>query len=196
MSPALPAEAKPAVALAPPAKSADAKAPTITKPATGYEVARPGGKCAISGRPIEPKEKYFAALRETALGFERIDIAPECWEAFDKTGLLGFWQAVMPLPQEKKKLFVDDEVLCGLFERLADTAEPSKLNFRFVLGLILMRKRLLIYENSRQDNTGREVWAMRFRGREEQLDMINPRLDEQQVKDVSTQLGEILNEEL
>jgi len=33
----------------------------------------------------------------------------------------------MPRAEAKKKIFVDDEVLCGLFERLADTAEPSKL---------------------------------------------------------------------
>ncbi len=161
-----------------------------------YEVARSGGKCAVSGRVIPAGEKYYAVLRETALGFERIDVAAECWADFDKTNQLGFWQTVMPLHEVKKKVFVDDEVLCGLFERLAGVTEPAKLNFRFVLGLILMRKRLLVYETTRQTDNGGEVWAMRFRGKEEILDMVNPRLDEQQVKDVSTQLGEILNEEV
>ena len=161
-----------------------------------YEVARSGGKCAVSGRTIEPKEKYYALLRETPAGFERLDIATENWEAFDKSNHLGYWQTVMPLHEAKKKVFVDDEVLCGLFERLADVTEPSKLNFRFVLGLILMRKRLLIYENSRTNEQNEEIWSMRFKGKEEMLDMINPRLDEQQVKDVSSQLGEILNEEV
>lgn len=178
------------------ATAADAKpASPNAKPGT-YEMARPGGKCAVSGRPIVAGEKYFAALRETQLGFERIDIAPENWPDFDKAGLLGFWQTIMPLHEQKKKVFVDDELLCSLFERLADVTEPAKLNFRFVLGLILMRKRLLVYENTRQDDTNREIWTMRFRGKEETLDMLNPRLDEQQVKDVSTQLGEILNEEV
>ena len=176
------------------AAAADSKAHSA-KSGT-YEVARSGGKCAVSGRTIEPKEKYYALLRETPLGFERIDIAAENWEGFDKSNHLGYWQTVMPLHEAKKKVFVDDEVLCGLFERLADVTEPSKLNFRFVLGLILMRKRLLIYENSRQNEAGQELWSMRFKGKEELLDMLNPRLDEQQVKDVSTQLGEILNEEV
>ena len=177
------------------AAAADSKSASSPKSGT-YEVARTGGKCAVSGRVIEPKEKYFALLRETPAGFERLDISAEHWEAFDKSNHLGYWQTVMPLHEQKKKVFVDDDVLCGLFERLADTAEPSKLNFRFVLGLILMRKRLLVYENSRTNDAGQEVWSMRFKGKEELLDMINPRLDEQQVKDVSTQLGEILNEEV
>jgi len=37
---------------------------------------------------------------------------------------------------------------------------------------------------------------MRFRGREDKLDLLNPHLTEEQVGDVSRQLGEILNEEI
>src|SRR5260370_33527591 len=113
---------------------------------TGYEVGRPGGKCAISGAEIAPDEKFIAALRENAAGFERLDISLPCWEQFDKKGIIAFWKTTMPRAEAKKKVFVDDEVLCGLFERLAETIEPSKLHFRFVLGLILMRKRMLVYE--------------------------------------------------
>jgi hypothetical protein len=165
------------------------------KPAQGYEVGRPGGKCAVTGRDIAPDEKFMAALRETPAGFERVDVSTEAWADFDKTGVLGFWQTTMPRAEAKKKLFVDDQVLCELFERLADTVEPPKLNFRFVLGLILMRKRMLVYETSRNEGD-REIWSVRFRGRDDRLDMLNPRLDEQQVTEVSQQLGEILNEEL
>ncbi|HZZ44467.1 MAG TPA: hypothetical protein VFE58_16145 [Tepidisphaeraceae bacterium] len=182
-------------AIASTSSSAGGKQQPTHKPAQGYEVGRPGGKCAVSGRDILPGDRFMAALRETPEGFERIDVSMEAWEEFDKTGLLGFWQTTMPHAEAKKKLFVDDEVLCGLFERLADTAEPAKLNFRFVLGLILMRKRMLVYESSRHDGD-REIWSMRFKGREDRLDLLNPKLDEQQVMEVSQQLSEILNEEL
>ena len=161
----------------------------------GYEIPRPGGKCAASGRPIEPGEKYVAVIRETPRGLERLDVAPEHWEAFDRAGLLGFWQTVMPRPEQKKRVFVDDEVLCTLFERLADTTEPAKVKFRFVLGLILMRKRLIVYETTRHE-AGRDVWVVRRKGRDERMDLADPKLDESQVAEVSQQLGEILNEEL
>ena len=45
----------------------------------------------------------------------------EAWPEFDRKDVLGFWQTVMPRHEQKKKLFVDDEVLCGLFERLGET---------------------------------------------------------------------------
>jgi hypothetical protein len=161
-----------------------------------YEVARARGQCVVCGVQIEPQQPLMAALRETPAGFERLDVCLNDWPAFDKSNLIGFWKTTMPLVEQKKKLFVDDEVLCQLFERLAETTEPAKLNFRFVLGLILMRKRLIIYENSHTDDAGRETWQVRFKGKDQMLDLLNPKLDESQIQDVSTQLGEILNEEL
>jgi hypothetical protein len=163
--------------------------------AGNYEVGRAQGKCFVTGREIPPGEKLMAALRETATGLERLDISNEAWGGFEKKDLLGYWQTTMPDAQTKRKVFVDDAVLCELFEKLAETTSPEKLNFRFVLALVLMRKRMLVYESSRVEGD-RDIWKVRFRGREEMLDLLNPKLTEQQVTDVSKQLGEILNEEL
>jgi hypothetical protein len=166
------------------------------KKAGGYDVPRPAGVCAVSGRAIGPGEKFFAIVRETPMGLERLDVSPEAWADFDRRDLLGFWQATMPRPEHKpRKLFVDDEVLATLFERLADTSEQAKLNFRFVLGLILMRKRIIIYETTRQEE-GRDVWVVRLKGREDRLDLVDPKLTEAQVAEVSQQLGDILHQEL
>jgi hypothetical protein len=175
--------------------SEQATAAAANKPTTGYEVARARGQCVTCQRQIEPGQSLMAALKEIPTGFERLDVCLDCWGVFEKSDLVGFWKTTMPLVEQKKKLFVDDEVLCQLFERLAETTEPAKLNFRFVLGLILMRKRLIIYEGSRTED-GREIWQVRFKGKEQMMDLLNPRLDESQVMDVSNQLGEILNEEL
>lgn len=162
----------------------------------GYDVSRPLGKCHVSGLPIEPGAKFMAALRETPMGFERVDVSLDAWPTFERSDVLAFWQTIMPSPQAvKKKLFVDDQVLCELFERLSTATEAAKLNFRFVLGLILMRKRMIVYESTRIDGES-EIWQVRFKGKDVMLDLLNPRLDEQQVAEVSQQLGEILNEEL
>ena len=176
--------------------STSTPATSAAKPqGSGYEVARPLGKCHMTGETIATGEKFMAALRETTTGFERVDVSMPAWPTFDRKDVLAFWQATMPAQEQKKKVFVDDGVLCDLFERLKETTEPPKLNFRFVLGLILMRKKLLIYETSRTEDA-RDIWVLHFRGREEKLDLLNPKLDEAQVAEVSQQLGQILNEEL
>jgi len=160
-----------------------------------YDLGRRTGKCSVCEQELTPGTRVMAAVRETPEGFERLDTMLACWPKVDKTPLLAFWQSIVPNPEAKKKVFVDDTILCELFERLKDTDEQPKLNFRFVLGLILMRKRMLAYESSR-DEAGKDIWTVRFRGKEDRMDLLNPRLDEQQVAEVSQQLGEILNEEL
>jgi hypothetical protein len=163
--------------------------------AAGYALAKAQGKCHVCGKEIAAGQKLMAAVRDTPAMLERLDICTECWEGFDRCGLLGFWQTSVPSAAAKKHIFIDDEVLCDLFERLGDASEAAKLNFRFVLGLILMRKRRIVYESSRVEGE-KEFWSVRFRGREERLDLLNPRLSEQQVAEVSTQLGEILSADL
>ena len=58
-----------------------------------------------------------------------------------------------------------------------------------------MRKRLIIYDTTRHDE-GRDVWVVRLKGKPEQMDLADPKLDEQQMAEVSQQLGQVLNEEL
>src|SRR5947209_345051 len=85
-----PAAAPKAATKAPPPPPAPPpKAPA--KPGE-YHVAKPGGVCAVSGWTIAAGEKMMAAVRETPDGLERLDVAPEHWEPFDKTNLLAFWQ--------------------------------------------------------------------------------------------------------
>jgi hypothetical protein len=160
-----------------------------------YEVARPLGQCAICNQPIAPDQKFMAALIETPTGYQRADCSLDCWEKFDRKDVVAFWQTTMPRPEQKKKLFVDDATLSELFARLADVTEPAKLAFRFVLGLILMRKRLLIYDQTRKDGD-REIWTVRLKGRDDVLELIDPKLDENRMKEVSEQLGQILQQEL
>jgi hypothetical protein len=179
------------------AQSPQPQTKTPSSSGAGYSLSRPLGKCSLCDRVIPPGEKFTAAVRDCPTGLERLDISSDCWQSFDRANLLAFWQATMPAANAAKaKVFVDDTVLCDLFARLGDTAdEPAKLNFRFVLGLILMRKRLLVYESTRMANE-KEFWTVRFKGREETLDLLNPRLNEDQITEVSAQLGQILSGEL
>ena len=168
----------------------------VGKPAE-YAVGRPTGRCHVTGQAIDAGQPYVVALRETEAGFERLEFTAEAWAGWgvdQKTGLLAFWRSVMPSPHEaRRKLLVDDEILGELFRRLAEVSEPEKLAFRFMLGLILMRKKKLVFEGSQIDAAGREVWRMRFRKEEELHELIDPKLGESQLEEVGRQVGQILN---
>ncbi|MHC4242959.1 MAG: hypothetical protein ACYSU4_11190, partial [Planctomycetota bacterium] len=153
--------------------------------------------CYGTGRKIEPGEEYFGALLEIEEGLQRRDFCADYWES-EKPNVFCYWKSKLPSPDEKKQIFVDDNMLMAFFERLENEAEKEKLNFRFVLALILMRKRLLKYDATR-DEDGKEVWRLRIVGNkssDNRVDVINPHLDEEQIKQLSSQIGQILHTEV
>lgn len=159
-----------------------------------FSLARPRGVCAATSEPIQSDEQFITALRETAQGFERLDIKLVAWDGFDRSNIVAFWKMTMPRAEAKKKMLVDDNVLCDLLERLQDVDSIDKQCFRFVLALILMRKRLVIYENTRVENE-REIWTVRLKGKEQPFDLIDPKPTDEQIAAVKDQLGQILSEE-
>lgn len=191
-----------------------------------YNIERLSGACAVTGRKLVPGEHFMATLVETdgtapaenaaapnqagsqlaapTLGLKRIDVSMEAWQQGHRPEhLFGYWRSVVPEPNQKKRIFVDDEVLMRIFRRLGDAdqlAAPGRPAFRFVLALILMRKKLLRYDGSatRRDETGaeQEWWRMVPKGDVEPSEVMNPHLDESQIEQVAQQLGEVLESEM
>ena len=141
------------------------------------------------------------SAKSDSAGLKRVDVSLEAWEQGHRPDrLFSYWRSTVPQPHEKKKLFVDDEVLMDLLTRLGDHEQPERQSFRFVLALVLMRKRLLRYECSekRTDECGqeREWWQMKPKGSDQPIDVLNPQINDEQIQKVTEQLGQILEAEL
>lgn len=135
---------------------------------SGFEISRSTGKCALSDRAFVPGDPLVVALVEReGEGFERLDIAQDAWEALDDDHrgggrkrvdgrrVFAWWRAAHPEPGAKPRLLLDDDALVDLFDELGedhpgerDAERVNRLSFRFVLALILSRKRLLKLERS------------------------------------------------
>lgn len=159
-----------------------------------WQVERGGGKCTGTDSEFEQGQEYYAALIEKDDGFERCDFSCEYWQEH-KPKVFCFWKTRVPHKDQRKKLFVDDGILINMFERLENETETLRVNFRFVLALILMRKRLLKYEDTEKDQD-KEIWKMRFVRESKIHKVVNPQLDDEQIEKVSQELSSILQGEL
>jgi hypothetical protein len=120
-----------------------------------YEFGRRTGVCALSGKAFGPGDSYIAALIEKSPeegeGLDRADYAIDAWESSPRPErLFAFWRATLDEGGENKPTLIDDESLLGLFEQLEGATEPKRLAFRFVLALLLVRKRLLVLAGERK----------------------------------------------
>jgi hypothetical protein len=171
-----------------------------------YNITRTAGRCCACGRRMQPDEEFVATVREADEEADgellREDFCLACWEsageeARSAPGVLGTWRSRLPATREpKKRTFVDDDLLVSFFHRLEGAEEPGRVQLRFVLALILLRKKLLVYDRSDRDADGRDVWSMHLKGEKTTCKVIDAEMDEEKIAEVSRRLGEILEGEL
>lgn len=160
--------------------------------ANQWEFSRTTGSCAATGRELAEGEAYYAVLFETPEGFERKDFTLDAWDG-PPPGSYCYWRARV-LVREKKTgpVTVDLALLTHFFLRLEDEESPIKQQFRFVLALLLMRKRLLKLDRAVQDGD-REYWQVRLVREQSEHKILNPKLSDQEVEQLSEQLKAILS---
>ena len=189
-------------------------------PAAGapYSIGGPTRRCAATDRELSTGEAYIAVLAQPAGSddFLRLDYCAKAWDAGAKPDrsctVLGFWRSTVPEPGARKRLLIDDQSLLELFEQSGEElgsegedgagegGRKQKAAFRFVLGLILLRKRLLMQEGSR-GKTGRTL-LVRPRGVPKPppagdgpplVELVDPGLDEATIVQVTMQLGAVID---
>jgi len=156
-----------------------------------FEVERCGGVCAATGVPLEENQEIHAVLFEDGDSFRRADYSLDGWSG-PPEGAYCVFRTRVPVKEKKKRLLVDDDVLVNFFLRLADESDESRVHFRFVLALILMRKRILKYIDSVRTEDG-EVWRMKLGREDDEHRVVNPQLTEDQIENVSRELTAILH---
>ena len=156
-----------------------------------WQVESATGTCAVTGRKLEEGEEFYTVLLEDGESFRRLDYSLEAWTA-PPEGSFCHFKTRVPVKEKAKKLLVDNDLLVNFFLRLEDETEPVRVQFRFVLGLILMRKRLLRYESTKGEDEG-EIWQMLLTKDQSTHRVVNPHLTDDQIEGVSQELSAILH---
>jgi len=129
------------------AEEADPDARQGTPGAAAPPESPPEGKEVENG--AEEKSAPIAAAppsSEGGLPFRRMDLCPDCWDPEGPAEYFSFWKAVVPDEEEQEKPLakrIDAETIYDMFRRLEGHADPEQQKFRFILALMLMRKKRL-----------------------------------------------------
>ena len=158
---------------------------------TEYEIQPLSFRCARTRRELKPGEIFFSVLSETPEGFNRLDFAEEAWTG-PPEGAIGSWKSKVPVKEgQTKPRPIDDSVVLEFFERCADDQDSSKNNFRYILALHLLRRKVLRFANVEYDEQGAEILVLR--GSEKEFRVINPGLNDDQIAEVQAEVMQILH---
>jgi hypothetical protein len=154
--------------------------------------------CHTCGHVLAVGEEYFSAVAETPEEdrFQRHDFCPACWAPAAGT-YYSFWKTRLPEPAadgHRGPRLVDLGRLLQLFEHLAEAPDVEARRFRYVLALVLMRKRRLkIVETRRLPGGQGEELTLRETGGERRHIVACPNVTEEEIRSVAGRLREILD---
>lgn len=155
-----------------------------------WEMPRRGEACAACQREFLPGESMQAYLFESPEGYERRDYCATCRPA-DEPFAVGSWKTRRPEPAAPKLPQFDLEALQRFFEQLDDAETAAKQQLRFVLALLLWRKKVLRFDRSGTDDRG-EVWHFAARQSQTTHAVVRPDLDEERLERLGEQLEVLL----
>ena len=134
-----------------------------------FEVKSCSRHCAATQRTLEPGDVYFSVIYAHPTELVRQDFCVEAWEGPPEDSL-GWWRSRIPTKEGAMSQLAPTDVMLNLFDTLA--ARPEEEEFRYLLGLLLLRRRVLRRDNSCEDASGREILNLYCARRSKQSDLV------------------------
>ncbi len=154
-----------------------------------YEVQRCTRHCAATGRELAPGETFYSTLSSEGADVVRRDYSAEAWQG-PPEGVLGWWKSHMPERDAKKLHWAPNDVMLELLE--STEGQADRQDFRYVLALLLVRRRVLRLEGTERDDDGREFSVLYCPRRETTYRVVTAPPDEARVIEIQAELGKLL----
>lgn len=156
-----------------------------------WEVGRSQRMCAVTGKVFEDGDEYFSALREQGESFSRQDFSPAAWQEQDKSLYFSFWRTRLQKGERKKnKLVIDVEAFYTFFRSLEGEEATGRQIFRYLVALMLVRKRVLRLEEVEKHPEGETLILFDTRTKEE-CRVPAPAATEEQLATAQEELNQI-----
>ena len=153
-----------------------------------YEIHRSTRHCAKTGRELKPGEMFYSVLTTSGTEVVREDFASEAWEG-PPDNTLGWWKSHVPHADARKMHWAPNEVMLDLFDDLAEQLDQADM--RYVLALLLIRRRVLRLEDTEQSDEG-ETMVLYCPRRETEYRVAAAPPSDQRVAEIQQELARLL----
>ncbi len=119
-----------------------------------YDIQRCTRRCHATGRELAPGAVVYSVLMETGGNITRHDYSAEAWQGPPEDAL-GWWKATIADASSKRMHWAPNDVMLHYFEQL--DGNPAKEDVRYVLALLLVRRRIVRVESTEKDAAGTET---------------------------------------
>ncbi len=122
-----------------------------------FEVQRCTRHCEASDRELLPGETFYSVLVADGAEVRRCDYSAEAWNGPPEDAI-GWWKSQIPDRNANRKHWAPNDVMLQFFDELGE--QPEREDVRYVLALLLVRRRVMRLEETDADEHGREVLVL------------------------------------
>ncbi len=118
-----------------------------------FDIQRCARRCAKTEREFRPGEIFHSVLVSEGAAVVRYDYSQEAWEQPPENAV-GWWKCQMPEPNAKRVSWAPNDVMLHYLEELE--GDPTRADVRYVLALLMVRRRIVRLEDTDTDEAGNE----------------------------------------
>ncbi len=122
-----------------------------------FEVQRFTRRCCVTDKPFEPGDVVYSALIAQGSQVVRRDYGGEAWQG-PPEGTIGWWKSQVPDIHAARMHWAPNDVILHYFEQLEGNDEQADM--RYVLALLMIRRRIVRLEDTEVDEAERDVFVM------------------------------------
>ena len=158
-----------------------------------WDIRKRSEVCTLTQRPFREGEFFYTAIFREGDGFRREDICDEAWSARpSEPAPFSFWRSKFELPPPPPpEPLAKQDAESILRKLIAENSDATK-NARYILALMLERKRLL----KPMESSDPDVLVYERAGTGETFLIPNPRLSLAQVPEVQREVSALLGLQL
>lgn len=155
-----------------------------------FEVQRCSRRCSQTDRELQPDETFYSALIAEGAEVSRYDYCQEAWDGPPENSV-GWWKSRMPGPKSNKIHWAPNDVMLEYFEGLE--GHPDKEDIRYVLALLLIRRRVVRLEESESADAGQEGTMVLYCARREKTYQVTTAsVSAERTKEIQEELAKLL----
>ncbi len=158
---------------------------------TDWDIQPRSSACSACGQSFADKAAYHTLLSFDAEGYKRRDLCHGCLPSAPRDAVISCWQGEYRIPMVAPEP-IQKETAETWLRKLVGSDDPSKAGVRYILAVMLERKKILRHRDTVKTEDGTDILVYEQAITGESFTVPDPHLRLDQLEEVQRQVAELL----
>jgi hypothetical protein len=159
---------------------------------TEWDIQSRADACTACQRPFADKEAYHTLLSVDGAAYARRDLCGVCFTSIPRDAVISYWQGEYKLPPTPPPEAIQKETAETLLRKLVESTDPSHEAARYILAVMLERKRILKHRDTVHGENGTDLLVYEHARTGESFTLPDPHLRLDQLAHVQEEVAALL----